>query len=247
MKELTKGPISTTVRTARDTSLIHISSTEVFEKGTHIGIDTDGIYQVYAAGLTYVGMIQKAYFNNTLNTYVLMTSGFVPYSEISLTHYSNLYGCTAKVADELFYSGGSGITSFNNLNGEVKLGTFLKEGMLLEYKEVKVEMLSSETTSEVIDKRTEYTLEREKFYEGTTLSLTLEELVFFDVKDYAKVVLINNSGNLFAELISGKLSLLRVHKYQGKFIIQPLTDLKVSTEIVLKEITYSDDFISLQM
>lgn len=224
-------------------SIIEFKSNMDYEIGTPIGMDSNGEYKLMEDRLHFIGIITNRCEGKKMNTYKMSTTGIIPYSKVSQRQYSNLHKCDFSIADCLYHNITNGLPKINNIDGESQLGVFLHEGLLINYKENR----GAETMkipNEPIKK--ELDLSRGEYYRVKLETLQIKSLSLFETKGYSKVALINNSGKLFAELVVGRIN-VRVYAHNGDFILEPLDDLKVSTEIEITKTKFDENFISLHI
>ncbi|WP_330112614.1 hypothetical protein VSU16_14650 (plasmid) [Cetobacterium somerae] len=226
-------------------SLVEIKSNYKFKTGDLLTLEESGKYNSFDnVKNSPIGIVVKAYINkNGENKYLISTSNFISYNEISMETFINEYGFDILPGDTLYYG-----HSFNTKSGEYTLGRFSDNGFFFNFnkKEIKKDNIVKQNKEFIA-------LLPNKYYRIKTESLSMNTIQVFhsDTKGFAKIDLINNNSLndkfLFAKLIHGT-HLVRLFNHCGEFIISPNNnEILIYSELELVETNFSDDFISITL
>lgn len=211
-------------------------STSEYKRGTFIQINEKGDYvPINNDATNIIGIIQNVNnYKNGLIEYEVNINKIIPYSDISLIEYMNLYEMEFEIGDIIYFK-----NKINKFNG-YKIGQFAKTVFFLEYdKNVynnPVPMYINNNKEKIIE------LTANKYYEVEIKSMCIETLELFelDTPNYCRINLINNSKfnikNMFANFDKDSKRICRVYRNYDKFVLLPLKNVSSKSNITFKEI-----------
>lgn len=231
----------------RKNNLIEINSIETFEIGELISFKNGKYVKFQETVEEIVGIVTKVLTDETskLKKYLISTSNFIHYDEISLSKFSNTYSLDFKVGNNLYYG-----KKFNTHSGTYLIGAFLDNGFYLIKDKIKTETIS-DTPQQI--KTSTVELLKDKYYKFSINKLSMEDIEIYQAdasSNYCKLCFVNNSqlkeDNLFCNIVLGK-AIVMVYKKGIDFIISPLNNCFIKSKLEIKETTFNSDFISLNI
>lgn len=226
-----------------DGKLYFVSTTE-YKRGTFIQIDKNGEYvPIDNNADNIIGIIQKIiHYKNGLIEYEVNTNKIIPYTDISLVEYMNIYEMEFEIGETIYFK-----NKINKFNG-YKIGQFAKTVFFLDYDKNIYNNPIPVYLNNTNEKITE--LEMNKYYEIEVKQMSIETLELFeiDTPNYCKINLINNAKfnikNMFASFDKDSKRICRIYRNYDKFVIYPLKNVSTKSTLNFKEIKQGN-FVSI--
>lgn len=224
-----------------DNGRLYFVSTNEIKRCTFISIDEKGEYiPLNDNSDNVIGVVQNVKrYKNGLYEHEVNTNKIIPYSEMPLVEYMNYFEIEIEIGDTVFFNNNK-----INKNRGFKIGQFAKTVFFLEFDKQEKIIIKQEEKKENIIR-----LETNKFYEVSVQSLDVCILKLFEVDtpNYCFVKLINNSEfnskSMFATLEKDSKKLCNVYRNSDKFVIMPIRDLALKTDMFIREIEEDKNFV----